>query len=160
MESVNQTKFNEDLASWKVKGNPLPQVVSIIAGTPILGGPGLIGKNGWFKRTYSNLNTHKMIIFTLSFWLFDNWSSDDVIKLVVWNTGTYYIDTPPFRAVYRSSWMANIAGDPNLLDLYSLKAKFIIPHTASDITIQVIHSIFNREDSVSYGIRNIVMLLI
>ena len=121
---------------------------------PILGGPGVLKLNGYFKRYYGGLPNHDVVYFRVGLYIVDDWQSLDtvIIKLDLreFSAGDISLSTPYFQN--------DLCGNDSFPDLGSFYIMGRTNHTDPNITM-MIKSAINRASSIaSFGVRQVNLL--
>jgi len=114
--------------------NTMPSKV-ILGGPNILGNSGSSAANQYFYRTYSGINYHKYVAFTLVMWYFDDWSTRNNLPSLKFQMDSQTVPGPSLK--YTNDFTSSEGGNSAENDLGFDHIMGGTSHTGSTMTFNL-----------------------
>jgi len=157
--STDSTLFTTDVASWKSSGLLTSAASSTCGSTILLGGYGIMGRQGWFRRTYTGLPSHQSITVGIQFWLIDGWSYEDILTVYISNGTKTTMNSRVIKLAYTEfAGTAQKCGSTIVKELYPVYLFVRGPHQGDTLILEVFRTSVSDNEIADFGMRQVSIL--
>jgi len=157
---TNNIDFESEATYWNVTAmNNNASIFSQCAGTYLIGGSHRLGNatsqmDHYFQRNYTDLPSHSMIRYTITFWALGRWrelGADDYFQL---SFNSQIVDN---LTVNGADFPGDLCGSFSLKDLRDFKVFGILSHNALKLDFRVISKLTQPSNRL-LGLREVNLI--